>query len=98
MHTLLIIFLHAVLTVYLVDSVFIIFLLFFLFRIQYAFQRMIKTTDAIYNYESSLINSSGNLYKKMALEYNKYILAIWLWGKYSAIKDEYIEILKPYFD
>lgn len=37
-------------------------------------------------------------YDLFRIDYSDLVPMFWIWGKYSAIKPEYQEMLKPYFD
>lgn len=56
----------------------------------------------VFHYVCSLpddkYNDKKNYYSEMLIEYNKLLFDICRWGKTCAIKDEYKEFLKPYFD
>lgn len=71
--------------------------LFFLFRNNYIYKCRRKIIDIIYNYHKNN-EYVPNIYEKMMISYNKHMFSIWKWGKYSGIKDEYKEILKPYMN
>lgn len=75
----------------------LIIALFFLIRNFYTYKCRLRAIDIIFNYQ---INNRfmSDIYEKMMMSYSKHFLSIWKWGKYSAIKNEYKEILKPYMD
>jgi hypothetical protein len=39
-----------------------------------------------------------NYFEKMKLDYDIHYLKVWKFDKYSGVKDEYKEILKPYMN
>lgn len=61
-----------------------------------------KTIKAIYSYgiwqiENRKYNSKTNNYNNMIIPYFEHVFSFWLWGRMSGIKNEYKELLKPYF-
>jgi hypothetical protein len=90
-------------TIFLLSTIICVFCIFMLFRNQYVCLREYDAISAIYKYSVSLIainkyESNINYFKQMRLNYLSFLWDIARWGKYSGIKDEYIEILKPFFD
>jgi hypothetical protein len=90
-------------TIFILSSVITVFCIFMLFRNQYVCLREYDAISAVYKYSMSLIainkyEPNINYFKQMGLNYFSFLWDIARWGKYSAIKDEYIEILKPFFD
>jgi len=80
-----------------------IFCVFALFRNTYVYNREMEASNAVFKYGNRLIVTSQydkniNYFNEMKIEDNSLFWNIARWGKYSAVKDEYIEILKPYFD
>ncbi len=77
-------------------------LTFFLLRIDYTCTCRLTAIDVIGRYLSDRIKNNLEYkfesYDEMRIDYNRHLFSIWKWGKYSAIKDEYMEVLKPYMD
>ena len=79
------------------------FCIFFLLRNNYVFNREIEAGMAVFRYSMNLFltsqyNSDINYHHEMEIKYDTLLFDIARWGKYAAVKDEYIETLKPYFD
>lgn len=78
------------------------FCIFLIFRNMYTFGRLSFSSKLIHNYTSYLIWEADaydmleKYHDKFEVDYDKHLFNIFLWGKYSAIKPEYIEFLKQY--
>jgi hypothetical protein len=88
-------------TVFLILFLFITALnTFFFIRNEYTRNVMLDATWAIYNYNLRTITSGSKPieYNEVLYKYDVYLfLEIARWGRYSAVKDQYQEMLKPYF-
>jgi hypothetical protein len=63
--------------------------------------KRIKAIDALHKYNIEKIHKgeSGDIwFYDIALGLGLHMLQFWKWSKYSTFKDDYYEILKPYFD
>lgn len=71
--------------------------LFMVFRNYYTYLRMRESINLVYQYVCNLNNKDydykKDYYGQMIIDYDKYLLSFSLWGKYSAIKKEYKELL-----
>lgn len=75
----------------------------FFMRNNYTFSCGNKSRELISRYTDYLLHSKQyeigeNYYDKMEISYWKHLFSIWLWGKYSRIKPEYKDLLKPYMN
>lgn len=78
------------------------FLSFVLIRNYIVFSWRQKMFMAIYSYrmwqiENQKYDTKINNYEVMSIPYFKHVFSFWLWGKMSGIKNEYKDLLKPYF-
>lgn len=79
-----------------IGYIIIVISLFMLFRNEYTSRRMREARELICEYAKKLDYQNYDYSKNyfhMKYEYNKYLLSLHLWGKYSAIKPEYKELL-----
>ena len=77
--------------------------IFMLFRNEYSYKSFMRASDAIHKYSRELIDNGKydiriNYYDLMEKEYDDLYTHVLVWGKYVGIKDEYVDLLKPYFD
>ena len=78
--------------------------LFALIRNIYTFNAMMRATELVCRYAEYLIfvrkeyDIHTNYYETMIMGYMTHFLNIFLWGKYSAIAPEYVELLKQFDD
>ena len=76
--------------------------LFFGWRNGYTYKILGYAREAVYKHAMDNISKGvyydGNLFEKMIMRYKKHLISYWLYGKYSGVKKEYRELLKPYFD
>lgn len=78
--------------------------LFFAYRNNYTHDRLKEACHAVYEYNLFLLymgkwnDASLDSYDKMLMGYNEHLFSIALWGRYSGIRPEYRELMKPYFD
>jgi hypothetical protein len=82
--------------------VFLILTVLAFLRNEYTHHRVVEALYVVYRYNVELIES-GEYTTEMVLDYDKtlygydeYFLTIALWGKFTAIRPKYRELLKPY--
>lgn len=68
------------------------------FRNEYTLKRMEEARILISKYNQKLLKNKKyditiDYYNDMIIDYNEYLISLNLWGKYSAIKPEYKNIL-----
>lgn len=83
--------------------VFIILVVLGHFRNEYTHARMTEAINVVYRYNFDLIETGNYTKDDASLDYDKaiynyfvYYFTIALWGKFTGIKPEYKEMLKPY--
>lgn len=79
----------------------IVFSLLRFLRWEYTYNCMRIADMCVSNYCSELLakreyDVTINYYKRYKYDYNKHMYNLTLWGRYSAIKPEYRELLKKY--
>jgi hypothetical protein len=88
-------------TVLLIMLIFIAINVFFYFRNEYVYVKQKAANKALYRYGLHLIEinqyDGGEHFETMKIAYGDLMFDIARWGKYCAIKDEYMELIKPYF-
>ncbi len=70
-------------------------------REEYTKKCHLHASDVVYLYIKDQIVSGKyeeGCYQRMIMDYHAHVLSFWRWGKYSAIKNKYREILKPYME
>lgn len=76
------------------------FVLFLVIRNNHTHKVRALAIDSIYKYSLNCVESGvyENLYKKMMKGYNKLLFELFNFSKTGAVKDEYLDILTPYFE
>lgn len=74
--------------------------IFFIIRNNYVYKRQIFAVNLVYEYIITIpyeeYKFKYDYYNKMIISHPKHTFSILLWGRYSAIKPKYIELLKKY--
>lgn len=81
--------------------IFFVFYAFAIVRIIVMSPKRLKAIDALHKYNLEKIRKGEfetPWFYDIALGWGSHMLQFWKWSKYSTFKDEYYEIMKPYFD
>lgn len=76
-------------------------IVFLIIRGEHTKQCQLYASDIVYLYIRDQVISGKyeeGCYRRMIVDYYTHMLSFWRWGKYSAIKNKYREILKPYME